>query len=245
MEKKIGSALSKQGVAQFSVSFKNGLNSLVATTSAKGATISDQAEIYFSLMGQKLNNSQLPFSELNVSLGDSRIFFDEKTGQNWLPEKAYQSGSWGYLGGKQFAMANNSRVSFGSSRNILDTDLDPIYQTQRTGIEGFVFDVPSGDYELTLHFAELISKNSNSGDNAFNLGSRGGPRDEFKARSFDVLVNEKVVISGLSNSEALQTDQAVAIKYPVSVSGSEGIRVSFKSRVGEPVLNGIQIRKLR
>lgn len=243
--KKIGSAVSKQGVAQFSVSFRNGLNSLVATATVKGTTISDQAEINFSLLGQKLNNSQLPFSELNVSLGDSRIFFDEKTGQNWLPEKAYQSGSWGYLGGKQFAMANNSRVSFGGSRNILDTDLDPIYQTQRTGIEGFVFDVPSGDYELTLHFAELISKNSNSGDNAFNVGSRGGPRDEFKARSFDVLVNEKVVISGLSNSEALQTDQAVAIKYPVSVSGSEGIKVSFKARVGEPVLNGIQIRKLR
>lgn len=152
--------------------------------------------------------------------------------------------SWGYVGGKQFMMANNSRVSFGGSRNILDTELDPIYQTQRTGIEEFKFDVPPGDYELTLHFAELIAK-TNTSDIAFNVGSRGGPRDEFKARTFDVLVNEKVVISGLSNSEALQTDQAVAIKYPVSVAGSEGVRVTFKALVGEAVLNGIQLRKLR
>lgn len=242
--KKLGSALSKQGIAQFKVPFKNGLNRLVATTMVAGIPISDQAEITFSLIGQKLNNSQLAFSELNVSLGDSRIFFDEKTGQNWIPEQAYQSGSWGYLGGKQFVMANNTRVSFGGSRNILDTELDPIYQTQRTGIEGFIFDVPPGDYELTLHFAELISKNTNN-EIAFNVGGRGGPRDEFKARSFDVLVNDKIVVLGLSNSEALQTDQPVAIKCPVSSAGAEGIRVSFKARVGETILNGIQLRKLR
>ena len=74
-------------------------------------------------------------------------------------------------------MANNSRVGFGSSRNILGTELDPIYQTQRTGIEGFIFDVSPGDYELTLHFpAELISKNTSS-EIAFNIDSRGGKRE--------------------------------------------------------------------
>ena len=55
----------------------------------------------------------------------------------------------------------------------------------------------------------------------------------------------KVVVSGLSNSESLQTDQAVAIKCLVSVAGQEGVQVAFKSRLGEAVLNGIQLRKLR
>jgi beta-galactosidase len=104
--------------------------------------------------------------------------------------------------------------------------------------------VPPGDYELTLHFAELLSKNTGN-DIAFNVGSRGGPRDEFKARSFDVLINGQVVVSGLSNSETLQTDQAVAIKCLVSVAGQEGVQVTFKSRIGEAVLNGVQLRKLR
>lgn len=240
----IGSAKISQGMAQFNVPFTSGLNRLVAISTARGTLISDQADIIFTLIGQKLKNTHLPFSELNISLGDSRMFFDEKTGQNWLPEQAYRPGSWGYVGGKQFVMANNSRVGFGSSRNILGTELDPIYQTQRTGIEGFIFDVSPGDYELTLHFAELISKNTSS-EIAFNIDSRGGKRDEFKSRSFDVLVNNQVVVSGLSNDEALQTDQAVAIKYPVSVVNSEGIRVSFKARHGEAILNGIQLRKLR
>lgn len=85
---KIGDADSKQGIATFNVPFTNGLNQLVATASVNGTIISDQADIMFTLIGQKLINAQLPFSELNVSLGDSRIFFDEKTGQNWLPEQA-------------------------------------------------------------------------------------------------------------------------------------------------------------
>lgn len=242
--KVIGSAPTKQGIAQFKVPFRPGLNRLVATAAVAGTTISDQADIVFDLLPRQLKNAKLPFTELNVSLGDSRLFFDDKTGQNWLPEQAYQAGSWGYVGGKQFVMANNSRVGFGGSRNILGTELDPIYQTQRTGIEGFRFDVPPGDYELTLHFAELLSKNTGN-DIAFNVGSRGGPRDEFKARSFDVLINGQVVVSGLSNSEALQTDQAVAIKCLVSVAGQDGVQVTFKSRLGEAVLNGIQLRKLR
>jgi beta-galactosidase len=142
-----------------------------------------------------------------------------------------------------YVMKNNSRVGFGGSRNILGTDLDAIYQTQRTGIKQFKFDVPDGDYELVLHFAELLSKNTGN-DIAFNLGGRGAP-EEYKARSFDVLVNGQEVLSGLSNSEALKTDQPLATKCLVSVTSQEGVTVAFKARQREAILNGIQIRKIR
>ena len=140
-------------------------------------------------------------------------------------------------------MKNNSRVSFGSSRNILGTELDPIYQTQRTGIEQFRFDVPDGDYELTLHFAELLSKNAGN-DVAFNLGPRGVP-EAYVERSFDVGVNGMQVITGLSNSEVLQTDQPVVTKVMVSVHDQKGITVNFKAQQGETILNGIQLIKTR
>ncbi|ADB36688.1 glycoside hydrolase family 2 TIM barrel-domain containing protein [Spirosoma linguale] len=240
--KVLGTAETKQGMARFTVPFVNGLNRLVATVSGS-TVVSDQADIMFRVLPPTLKNPQLPFDELNVSLGDSRFFFDEKTGQNWLPEQVYKPGSWGYVGGKQYVMKNNSRVSFGSGRNILGTELDPIYQTQRTGIEQFKFDVPTGDYELVLHFAELISKTVNN-DIAFNLGQRAVP-EVYIERSFDVLINGQEVISGLSNSDVLKTDQPVATKFMVSVQNQEGITVSFNVRQGETVLNGIQLKKIR
>lgn len=241
--KALGTAETKQGMARFTVPFSHGPNQLIATASVGGTTVSDQADIAFQVIPTNLTNPQLPFNELNISLGDSRLFFDEKTGQNWLPEQGYKPGSWGYVGGKPYVMKNNARVSFGSSRNILGTELDPIYQTQRVGVEQFKFDVPDGDYELVLHFAELLSKNAGN-DIAFNLGQRMVP-EEYKERSFDVLVNEKEVIVGLSNSEALKTDLPVVTKYFVTVQNKEGITVRFAPRKGEAVLNGIQLKKMR
>jgi beta-galactosidase len=241
--KQIGTASTNQGMATFTVPFVQGLNRLVTSASVNGSDITDQADITFSLLPQTLRNPQLPFDELNVSLGDSRLFYDEKTGQNWLPEQVYKPGSWGYVGGKVFVMKNNSRVSFGGSRNIPGTELDPIYQTQRIGIEQFKLDVPDGDYELVLHFAELLAKKG-ANDVAFNLGFPSVP-DDYKERSFDVLVNGKPVISGLSNSEALQTDQPVATKCVISVTNQEGITLSFKARTGEAVLNGLQLKRVR
>ncbi|GAB3574792.1 glycoside hydrolase family 2 TIM barrel-domain containing protein [Spirosoma luteolum] len=239
----IGTADTKQGIARFTVPFANGLNRVVASATLGGTSLSDQADILFQLLPANLKSPQLPFSELNVSLGDIRFFYDEKTGQNWLPEQAYKPGSWGYVGGKPYVMRNNSRVSFGSSRNIIGTDLDPVYQTQRTGIEQVKFDVPDGDYELVLHFAELLSRNAGN-DIAFNLGPRSAP-EPFMERNFDVLVNGVTVISGLNNTDELKTDRPVATKVMVHVQNQGGITVSFSAHQGEAILNGIQLRKTR
>jgi beta-galactosidase len=42
-------------------------------------------------------------------------------------------------------------------------------QAQWTGIETIKFDVPDGDYEIVLHFAELIIGETNN-DLIFNIG---------------------------------------------------------------------------
>jgi beta-galactosidase len=46
-------------------------------------------------------------------------------------------------------------LPYGTDRNIVGTENDPIYQTQQTAIQQYRFDVPEGNYELALHFAEL------------------------------------------------------------------------------------------
>ncbi|MBD0294293.1 MAG: beta galactosidase jelly roll domain-containing protein, partial [Flavisolibacter sp.] len=133
--KEVGTAETHEGVAQFDVPFVNGANHLLATATANGTGVTDQADINFDLLSQNLKSQSLPFKEMNVSLGDNRFFYDEKTAQTWIPEQEYKPGTWGYVGGKVYVMKGNTRTSFGSTKDILGTELDPVYQTQRTGID--------------------------------------------------------------------------------------------------------------
>ncbi|WP_187261629.1 glycoside hydrolase family 2 TIM barrel-domain containing protein [Pontibacter beigongshangensis] len=240
--KEIGTTATELGVARFEVPFGPGLNQLQAT--AGDLAMIDQADIQFKLLSQNLKSEALPFQELNISLGDRRMFFDEKAWQVWLPEQAYTPGSWGYVGGKVYSMGNTSRHSYGSDRNILGTDLDPVYATQRIGLEQFRLDVSAGDYELTLHFAELHSGRPKAAL-AYNLDSAHEESEGFEERVFDVRVNKQPVLTGLSNTGYLYPERAVSSKINISVKQDEGIIIDFKALKGEAMLNGVQVRRIR
>jgi beta-galactosidase len=62
----------------------------------------------------------------------------------WQADRAYQPGSWGYVGGEA-KLTHNA---------ILGTDDDALYQATREGMERYQFDVPDGTYEVTLGFTE-------------------------------------------------------------------------------------------
>ena len=241
--KEVGTSESVQGIARFDVPFVDGLNRLVAIATSDGIEITDQADINFNMLSQNLRSTNLPFKEMNISLGDRRFFYDEKTAQTWIPEQEYKPGSWGYLGGQVFTMKNSTRVSYGTSKNVIGTDLDPVYQTQRTGIEQFRFDVPDGDYEITLLFAELLAPKKEN-DLIFNLGF-GGPTDDYKERSFNVSINGQEVLTGFNNAEYLQPERAIATKHAVIINNNGGITIDFKPVKGETILNAIQIKKIR
>ena len=242
--KTLGTQPSEMGVVTFNVPFVNGLNQLVATINVAGKEVLDHTDVQFRMLSEDLKSKAVPFKEMNVSMGDSRMFYDALAHQVWIPEQEYKQGSWGYIGGKVFAMANTSRHSYGSEKDVLGTDLDPVYATQREGIEQMKFDVPAGDYEVTLHFAELIS--SKKGEElAYNLSSGAAKDDQFEERSFNVNINGQEVLSNFSNAEALIPVHAVSSKFRVSVNGNEGINVGFQPLKGETILNGIQVRKMR
>lgn len=241
--KEIGTAATVDGMASFDVPFVDGQNALTATASNGGVTITDHAEIRFTMLSQDLRNSSIPFTEMNISLGDKRFCFDEKTGQTWIPEQEYKPGSWGYTGGQVFTVRGSTRTGYGTTRHIIGTELDPVYQTQRTGIQQFRLDVPDGKYEITLLFAELLSR-ARAGELAYNLSGNAAPPEEFKERSFNVLINGQELISGLSNMEALEPLHAITSKHTVMVSNKEGILIDFKPLKGEAILNGIQVKRL-
>ena len=91
-------------------------------------------------------------------------------------------------------------------------------------------------------FAELLSPARNS-DLVYNLGSNA-LQEEFKERSFNVLINGQELLTHISNMEALEPLHAITTKHVVNLNNNEGITLDFKALKGETILNGIQIKKI-
>ncbi|SNC77681.1 beta-galactosidase [Hymenobacter gelipurpurascens] len=238
----VGTRKSEYGVARFTVPFRAGLNQLQAQ--AVDQSLEDQAEITFRLLPTQLTSDKLPFTELNVSLGDARTFTDSKLQQVWVPEQAYRPGSWGYVGGEVYKMPGD-RLPYGSDRDILGTEYDAIYETQRLGLQQFRLDVPPGEYEVTLHFAELEA--APQGEQlVYNLSSGGavGSSPATQARTFSVLVNGLPTLPVLSTATNLRPLQAASFQVPVTVKGAQGIVLDFQAQQGQAFLNGLQVRRL-
>jgi beta-galactosidase len=230
------------GVAHFVVPFGNGLNQLRARVA--GQTVEDAADIEFQLLPTQLASAQLPFTELNVSLGDERTFTDAKMHQVWVPEQAYVPGSWGYVGGHVYKLPGD-RLPYGSDRDILGTDYDAVYETQRLGLNQFRFDVPDGEYEVTLHFAELEA--APAGEQlAYNLAGEKATTGAAAptTRAFTVLANGRLALPSLDAATSLRPLQAVSYKVPVSARKGEGVVLDFKPQAGEAFLNGIQLKRV-
>jgi beta-galactosidase len=238
--KLLGTQPVKDKVALFNVPFKNGLNSLKASAIKDHVNYEDFADISFLL--QPLNLNDTLFKELNVSLGDTRYYVDDKLRQVWLPEKPYIPGTWGYVGGHVFSMKGNTLQKAGTNKNILGTEYDPIYATQRVGIADFKADVPDGKYQVTLLFAELLSNKEHQGL-VYNLNNTP-QKDEAATRSFDVFINDQKVLEGLGNANYLEPERAFSVRYTIDVINGKGIDVSFKPLKGESILNGIQVKKI-
>ncbi len=185
-----------------------------------------------------------PGLALNILCGAQRSFVDESTGLSFIPDQPYRIGSWGSVGGKPFTLKGNTRLPYGTDKNILGTDSDPVYQAQLVGISAYRFDVPAGQYELTLHFAELEGV---AGEElAYNLSGNGNngslPMSDSSRRVFDVRVNDQLIIPALDLATQYGRGRAVSFKF--SVYAKRGIVLSFQASKGEAVLNAIQLRRI-
>lgn len=237
--KNIGKQPTAMGIANFTVEFKHGINTIIAITNEG---VQDQINVIANLIPKQLNSKTLPFTAINISLGDPRYFLVENIQQLWIPEQAYAPGSWGYIGGKKFSLADTSRLSFGSNKNILGTELDPVFQTQRVGLKDFKFDVPDGEYQLVLHFAELLSSEPQK-VLAYDLGAKAVASNKFEERLFDVRLNGKTIIDGLGNKNYLKAAEAYSYTIRVTAKNNSGIQLNFAPILGETILNGIQLKR--
>lgn len=224
-------------VCSWEVPFVNGLNQLKVIS----ATHSDEMDVDFTLQPFKFSDRQVSFKEMNVLLGSKRFYLDETTHQIWMPDQPYKKGSWGYIGGEAFKGTNN-RMSYGSDKNILETDNDPVYQTQQVGIKQFKLDVPDGEYELSLYFAELIGGVTKEAL-AYNLDNNH-QTEIVKQRIFNVSINGENFLENLNLAADYGYTTAVKKRTRITVQGGKGITLDFKTIEGIPVLNALGLRKI-
>ncbi|GAB2687957.1 hypothetical protein GCM10027037_07880 [Mucilaginibacter koreensis] len=236
-----------QGEAQahkfiFQVPFNSGSNVLIAAENDDGHAYQDMLKITFVGQYNTLDEQLAQFNGVNILLGAKRYFTDELTQELWQPDQPYQTGGWGSIGGHPYQMANG-RQSYGSDKAIAGTDNDPVYQTQQTGIEQYRMDVHDGQYELTLHFAEL--EGGRAKDLPYNLSTgTTNHTAAFKERIFNVYVNNQLVLKNFNLAAEYGYAWAISKKLPINIIGGKGITIRFEAVKGEPVLNALQIRRV-
>jgi beta-galactosidase len=193
--------------ASWEVAMTNGANTLTARGRTGSRVVTDTAVVSY-----KIVTTASP--EIAINVGSNADFIDEK-GNIWLADRAYLPGSWGFIGERSKFI-----YSAPPDRNVWGTDSDPLYQTMQEGLDGYKFDVPDGNYEVELLFAEMKYEQPNK-------------------RVFSVKLNGKTVIDRLDLAATAKPRQAYDRKFTVAANG--GLTVEFVPVVGEPVLSGIRV----
>lgn len=196
------------------VPFVNGENRLEVRGVGESRRVRDTLTVEFTYRPARLADASVPFRELGVNAG-GLTQYAEPNGPVWEGDRKYTSGGFGYLGGE--------RKIFDKDLAIRESDDTPLFFTYLLGVESYRMDVPDGQYEVALLFAEPDAK----------------PGE----RVFGVAINGREVIASLDLSKQHGIAKAVTIKSEVSASAGNGLVVSFKALQGKPILNAIHVRK--
>jgi beta-galactosidase len=238
--KELGWQKNNNGLFEWRISFVDGPNEVEVKGMKNGKTVMDKSIIQFDLQPEQLAGGPVKFRQLNILLGSKR-FFTDSCQQVWIPDQPYKTGSWGYIGGHSFKAPGNNRLPYGTDKNIIGTDDDPVYQTQQTGIQKYKLDLPAGEYEVTCYFAELSGSTVKGLPYNINDPDRIEPNGK---RIFDVFVNDSLLLDKFNIAAEYGPATAVSKKIKLRVTNSRGIEIRFNAIEGEPVLNALQVKKL-
>jgi beta-galactosidase len=227
------------GIAVCNIPFVDGANSIQAFTSNADNKCLDKTTIQFTLHPYVYNTQN--FKDINILLGAKRYYTNELTKQVFIPDQVYRKGSFGSIGGIAFKSSTNGRLPYGTDNNIVNTENDPVYQTQCVGIDEYRFDVSPGKYVLTLLFAELQGRGAR--ELVYNL-SGNNKNENSEERIFNVWVNDELFLENFNIASQYGIATAVDEKMIVHVKDANGLRIKFKAIKGLSVLNAIQLKKL-
>lgn len=138
--------------------------------------------------------------------------YTDSKGNRWSGDQSYGAGSWGYVGGKTYKTRDP----------IANTTDDALYQSERYGNFSYKFDVPNGEYDVTLHFAEIY-------------WSAPGKR------LFDVVVEGELVLNDYDIYEDAGKNAASTVHVPWVVVEDGQLTIQFVTVRNYAKVSAIQV----
>lgn len=150
---------------------------------------------------------------LRVNAGCTEDYEDAK-GRTWRKEP-WRRGDGAY-GPDRGAMVDRG------DKEIPGTDSPRIYLFERYGVNTYSFKVPPGVYQVVLHFAETW-------------------HTEPGRRVFGVTVNGRTLLEDFDVFAEAGNRAFVPVVRDARVTAYDEIEIGFKGKVGQPIINGIEI----
>ncbi len=219
------------GVAALDVPFVDGNNTLELKTN--GASVEKRLSVI------KINNlTDRDISKLAINIGATIHFQDTKTNTQFLRDRAYSKGLYGYVGNLGTDEGDIEKKWI--PNNIKNSDLEPVYQNMLIGCERYKVDLPNGNYKVTLYFVE--PKLKSDVDLIYNLKSTSDTlEDSVQKRVFDILVNGNLIRSHVNLAKEYPDKYGVTQTTEVDINNNEGLTISLNPIEGKPVISGILI----
>jgi beta-galactosidase len=224
--------------ANLNLQFLEGKNNVevVYTDTKTKQTVRDHLTIEVVL--QSLDLTTKPINEIAINCGSHVEFTDPATHQVWEADRAYQKGSYGYLGGQPLKIIG--RV--GIQDEIKGSDMQAVMQTRRDSLEGYRFDVLPGTYEVELLWAEYDLETQRivydlANDPVFK-------NNNAKERTFSAWVNGFPVVQELNLYQDYGFNRAVSKKAIVTVFDNQGLNIKLTALKGMTTLSGIRVKRL-
>lgn len=216
--KSLGTRHVTDGRAVFTVPFENGSNILIASS----GKLVDLLRINMTFVPSRLVDGPLLRAGICINAGEDHCYFtDPVTNEQWLPDRPYLPGGWGYI-----TSSSSSGDVFGKTgANIRNTLLEPLFQSYLKGVSGYRFDVPDGVYEVEMYFTEPESKDVH--------------------RIFDVYVNDTPLASAMNLAEDYGVQTAVIKSLRVRAIDSQGVTVRFTPIEGDAIVSAVKVKKIK
>lgn len=229
--KSLGKQKTKNYTATFDVPFSRKEHFIYAKAEAGNTDkniIEDGICLHFTPTPATLDATNLRNRELAVNVGSNCFFTSDESQLTWLPDRPYTENSWGYIGGE-----NKS-----SQTQVMNTPDGPLFQTLRSDLEGYCFDVPPGVYEIEFLFTDIFRQNAAT---VYQLGRDSGL--ESHENTFDIVINGITVEEAFSPCRESDYFHALRKRYNIT-NLRDKIEIRFPIRNGKSFLNGIKLRKL-
>ncbi|HEY6867809.1 MAG TPA: glycoside hydrolase family 2 TIM barrel-domain containing protein [Candidatus Eisenbacteria bacterium] len=157
----LGTRRVENGVARWEVAMRPGANVLIARGTRDGRALEDRCEVEYEDRSAACTPSAPRYFTLAMLASPCQVL--DAGGTAWEACRDYAPGSWGRVGGTPAT----------TRHRIFGTTDDALFQSTLEGVRALRFDVPDGEYDVELRFAETEGKRP--GERVFGVAANGAP----------------------------------------------------------------------